>query len=190
MSNAKETIGYRYLVILGIFALLTWVVAYVPTGVRADSSPGKQRSPNYGHGKATHDFVGGALHGLLRSQKELGLSKEQSGKIKTIATDYTKSRIQGEADVKLAELDIRTRILDEKAELPSIEAALRKSESARTALRLDGVKALRAAAAVLTPDQREKWHQDRKERREAAKRGKGHREGPRITPHDLPKREG
>ena len=189
MSNATKRISSWFSVLLALGALLTWV-ACVPTDVRADAGPGMQRGPNYGHGKAMHDFAGRALHGLLRNQKELGLSKEQSSKIKVIATDYAKSRIQGEADVKLAELDVRTRILDEKAELPSIEAALRKSESTRTALRLEGVKALRAATAVLTPEQREKWHQIMQERREEATRGKGHKEGFRMIPHDLPKGEG
>jgi len=191
MFNAKETTSYRYLVILGIFALLAWW-AYVAPDVRADSGQGMQRGPNYGHGRAMHDFVGNALHGLLRHQKELGLSEEQSSKIKAMATDYTKSRIQREADIKLAELDVRTRIFDQKAELSSIEAALKKSENARTALRLEGVKALRAAAAILTPEQREKWHQSMKMDRHGAgaqKEGE-YRDGSRRTPHDLPKREG
>ncbi len=105
MSNAKEEISSWYLVILGICALLTWWV-YVAPDVGADSGPGIQRGPHYGHGRAMHDFVGDALHGLLRNQKELGLSEEQSSKIKAIATGYAKSRIQREADVKLAELDV------------------------------------------------------------------------------------
>ena len=158
--------------------------------------------PKYGHGRRMHDFVGGALHGLLRHQKELVLSEEQTGKIKAIATDYEKSRIQKEADVKLAELDVRTRIHDEKAEMSSIESALRKSETARTALRLDSVKTWRAATAILTPEQKEKWHRIMEEKREASAWGKGYRdkdkgkggdkekEGHGMNPPDQPEREG
>jgi periplasmic protein CpxP/Spy len=156
MSNAKVTVNSWYLVVLSICALLTGVL-YVGD-VLADSGPGIQRSL-HGRGRAMHDFVGAALHGLMRYEKELGLSEGQSSKVRTIATEYAKSRIRGEADLKLAELDVRTLIFNEKTELPAIKSALRKSESARTALRLEGVKALRAAAAVLTPEQREKWHQ-------------------------------
>lgn len=115
------------------------------------------------------DFVGHSLHGLLRHKKELGLSEEQRAKIKAIATDYTKTRIREEADLKLAEVDVRTLVHDEKADLPAIETAMKKSESAHTALRLEGVKALRAAAAVLAPEQHEKWRAMRIERH-----GRGH----------------
>jgi Spy/CpxP family protein refolding chaperone len=174
MSNATKRISSRFSFLLALGALLTWV-ACIPTDVWANAGPGMERGPNYGHGKGMHDFVGKALHGLLRNQKELGLSKEQSSKIKTIATDYAKSRIQEQADVKLAELDVRTRIFDEKTELSSIEAALQKSASAHIALRLEGVKALRAATAILTPEQREKWHQSSMNKHEGETGWKGHK---------------
>jgi Spy/CpxP family protein refolding chaperone len=184
MTNAKTTTRYRYLTVLGIFTLLA-SLAYFASDVRADVRKGS----GYGHGGARRDFVGMALNGLMRHQKELGLSEEQDGKIKTIATDYKKTRIQKVADVKLAELDVQTRIHDQKADLPSIEAAMRKSETARTALRLEGVKAFRAAMTVLTPEQKEKWHQIM-EGREGAGRGKGSMERYRMNPHDQPMREG
>jgi Spy/CpxP family protein refolding chaperone len=137
-----------------------------------------------------HDMVGHALHGLIRSQKELGLSAEQETKIKAIALEHEKHRIQSEADIKLAELDVRTDVFNEKVELPTIETALQKSESARTAMRLEGVKALRAATAVLTPAQREKWRQETMSKHEsgAGRRGYGH--APMMKPHDGPEEEG
>jgi len=199
MSNSKAVVRYRYFVILGIFALLAWW-AYAAPNVGANAGTGMKNGPQYGHGRGMHDFVGGALHGMLRHQKDLVLSEEQSSKIKAIATDYEKSRIQKEADVKLAELDVRTRIHDEKAEMSSIESALRKSETARTALRLDSVKAWRAATAILTPEQKEKWHRIMEERREASAWGKGYRdkdkgkekdrEGHGMISPDVPEREG
>ena len=193
MSDAKSVVRYPYLIIFGIFALLAcW--AYAAPDARANAGPGMHGNPKYGHGRGMHDFVGGALHGLLRHQTELVLSEEQTGKIKAIVTDYEKSRIQKEADVKLAELDVRERIHDEKAELSSIESALRKAETARTAMRLGGVKAFRAATALLTPEQKVKWHQIMEEKREAATHGKGFKERSRMTPqggsHDQPMKEG
>jgi Spy/CpxP family protein refolding chaperone len=164
MSN---TISSRFSVMLAIGALLTWIVC-VPAEVRADPRPGMMRGGHSMHGGAAPDFVGHSLHGLLRHKKDLGLSAEQSAQIKAIATDYTKTRIREEADLKLAEVDVRTLVRDEKAELPAIETAMKKSESAHTALRLEGVKALRTATAVLTPEQHEKWRAIRMER---------HREG-------------
>jgi len=201
MSNTKEKIGSWYLVVLSICALLTGML--YANDVRADAGPGMERGPHDGHckmkgphdgpGRGMHDFVGHALHSLLRDKKDLDLSEEQSSKIKSIATDYEKSRIRGEADVKLAELDVRTRMFDPKAEMSSIESALKKSESAHTVLRLDGVKAMRAATAVLTPEQREKWHQSRMHRmmhRDGAGMGeREHRDGQSAYPHDPPKGE-
>ena len=108
------------------------------------------------------------------------MSEEQRAKIKAIATDYAKTRIREEADLKLAEVDVRTLVHDEKAELPTIETAMKKSESAHTALRLEVVKALRAAAAVLTPEQHEKWRAIRMERHREGygSREKADRRGP------------
>src|SRR3989454_12173720 len=116
------------------------------------------------HGRAMHDFVGHSLHRLLRHGKDVGLSQEQRAKIKAITTDYTKTRIREEADLKLAEVDVRRLVHDQKADLSAIETAMKKSESTHTALRLDGVKALRAVAAALTPEQREKWRAIRMDR--------------------------
>ncbi|HLG43643.1 MAG TPA: hypothetical protein VI337_01370, partial [Nitrospirales bacterium] len=95
-----------------------------------------------------------------------------------IATEYTKTRIRDKAAAKLAEVDVRTLVRDEKADLSAIETAMKKAESARTVLRLEGVKTLRAVTAVLTPEQREKWRADMMERhRKTARSGEYGREG-------------
>jgi len=194
MSKMTQAISSRFSVVLAIGVLLTWVVC-IPGEVRADDpSQMMMRGGHPEHGRAMHDFVGHSLHRLLRHGRDLGLSQEQRAKIKAIATDYTKTRIREEADLKLAEVDVRTLIHDEKADLAAIETALKKSESTHTALRLDGVKALRAAAAVLTPEQREKWRAIR-----MARPGERHAEGLHseedrdalmAVPHDLPDKEG
>ena len=177
MSTTTKAISSRLSVILVLGALLTWVVC-VPTEVRADDpSQRMMRGEQPRHqGRAMHDLVGHSLQRLLRYQKDLGLSEEQRARIKAIATDYAKTRIREEADFKLAEVDVRRLVHDQKADLSAIEAAMKKSESAHTVLRLEGVKALRAAAAVLTPEQREKWRASRMERHEE-KQGERHREG-------------
>ena len=201
MYKTMEKPGSWFLVVLSICALLTGML-YV-NDVQADSGPSmkmgyhdghcKMRGRHDGHGRGRHDFVGHALHGLLWDKKDLGLSEEQSSKIKAISTDYAKSRIRGEADFKLAELDVRTRMFDQKADISSIESALKKSEAARIALRLDGVKAMRAATAVLTPEQREKWHEGMRHkmmhRGGTAMGERGHKDGPRAMPHDPPEGE-
>ena len=113
-----------------------------------------------GHGErdfSMHDFIARSLGGLLRHAKDLGLADEQITKLKTLTGDYDKAKIRGEADLKLAELDVQTLIHDEKSDLAAIETAMKKSDAAHTAMRLEGIKTIRAASAILTPEQREKW---------------------------------
>jgi Spy/CpxP family protein refolding chaperone len=177
---------------LALGALLVGGIGLV-TAVRADSGPGHRpmMGPHCDQRQGEmRDLVGHALHGMIRSQKELGLSAEQESKIKAIALEHKKNRIQREADIKLAELDVRTDVFDEKVELPTIETALQKSENARTAMRLEGVKALRAATAVLTPAQREKWRQEMMAKHERGSGRSGYGHGPMLKPHDGPEQEG
>src|SRR5437870_4249568 len=102
MSKMTMTISSQFSLILALGALLTWVVC-VPTEVRADDP--SQRMMRSGqprhHGRVMHDFVGHSLHRLLRHGKDVGLLQEQRAKIKAITTDYTKTRIREEADLKL-----------------------------------------------------------------------------------------
>lgn len=192
MSNATQTKKSRVGLMLALGALLVAGIG-LGTAVRADSGPGHRTM------MGTHcdqrrgesrDFVGRALHGMIRSQKELGLSAEQESKIKAIALEHEKNRIQREADIKLAELDVRTGVFNEKVEIPTIETALHKSEDARTAMRLEGVKALRAATAVLTPPQREKWRQEVKSKHGTGTGRRGYGHGPMMNPHDRSEQEG
>jgi Spy/CpxP family protein refolding chaperone len=192
MFNATLTKKLRVGLMLAIGTLLVGGIG-LATAVRADSGPGhRPMTGSYCDQRRgeMRDLVGHALHGLIQSQKELGLSADQASKIKAIALEHKKHRIQSEADIKLAELDVRTDVFNEKVELPTIETALQKSENARTAMRLEGVKAWRAATAVLTPAQREKWRQEMMSKHEAGAGRRGYGHPPMMTPHDGSEPEG
>jgi len=192
MSNTSKTIRSRIWPMLALGIFLVGGIG-LGTAVQADSGPGHRSmmGPHCDQRRgAMHDFVGHALHGMIRSQKELGLSADQASKIKAIALEHEKSRIRSEADVKLAELDVRTDVFNEKVELPTIEAAIQKSENARTAMRLEGVKALRAANAVLTTAQRDKWRQEMMSKHEAGAGRRGYGHAPMMKSHDGPEPEG
>jgi Spy/CpxP family protein refolding chaperone len=109
------------------------------------------------HHRHKRDFVGHALGSLLHQRQDLNLSDEQVQKLKSLKLDYARTRIRGTAEIKLAEVDVRALMFDGQADLGAIEAAVRKAESAKTALRLEGIKTMRAATAVLSPEQWEKW---------------------------------
>ena len=176
MSKTANAISSRLTVTLALGAVLTWMVC-IPPQVLDYQSPGVMRGHSEYRG-AIPDVAGHSLHRLLRHKKDLGLTEEQSAKLKALSADYAKTRIREEADFKLAEVDVRTLVREEKADLSAIETAMKKAESARTVLRLDGVKTLRAATAVLTPEQREKWRASMMERHQkTAQSGEHGREG-------------
>ena len=187
MMRLHSRTRFLGLLILGV---LLASGAGAPLSLHAEPMEGMKKSAQAEHDRATHDFVGHFLGGVLHHAKDLGLSEDQVSKLKGLSTDYEKARIRGEADLKLAEVDVQSLVHDDKAELSAIEAAVRKSEAAHTALRLDGIKAVRAATAILTPEQREKWRASRAARH-GAEGGKGeYREGTQAVPHDSTKKGG
>lgn len=190
MSNKPITKRSRWWMSLTLGGLLVAGVGLAAI-VQADPGPRHKMDRRCDTNRSGgHDVVGHALRGMIRSGEVLGLSADQESKIKAIALAHQKSRIQGEANVRLAELDVRTGLFNEKVELATLESALQKSESARTSMRLEGVKSLRAATAVLTPEQREKWrHQVMSGHKGGAGR-KGYGRGPIEDRHDRPERQG
>jgi Spy/CpxP family protein refolding chaperone len=134
------------------------LVIGVPGFVQAepDKEKGMSRGSHSDHERSAHSFVDQIFHMLFHQSKELGLTDEQKTKLKALSTDYEKTKIRGEADLKLAEVDVQTLAHDEKADMAAIEAAVRKSEAAHSNLRIEGIKTVRAAFAVLTPEQKQK----------------------------------
>jgi len=131
----------------------------LPAFVQAEPTQGMQRGYESGHRRGGPDrshMVGHTIFSLLRHAKDLSLSDEQVTKLKSLMTEYKKTRIVDKADVKLAHVDVRALVHDEKADMAAIEGAVHKLEVAKTKMLLDGIRALRAASATLTPEQREK----------------------------------
>jgi periplasmic protein CpxP/Spy len=134
----------------------------VASFVQAESDDGMHYEGMYqgSHASSHHDahhFVDQTFHSLFRHAKDLGLSEEQITKLKTQRVAHEKTRIRGGSDMQLAEIDVMTLAHDEKAKMSDIENAVRKSEMAHANLRIEAIKTLREAFAVLTPEQRDKW---------------------------------
>jgi DNA-binding response OmpR family regulator len=116
-----------------------------------DSGGGYQRTDN-----ENDEFVLNMLQSLLNRKNEFELSKEQTAKLESLLIEYEEARLACEAEFMVAELHVQTLAQDDQTPQAEIEAALRNSERAQTTVRLEGLKALQAAEAVLSLEQRQK----------------------------------
>jgi periplasmic protein CpxP/Spy len=101
-----------------------------------------------------HGGAGHLIRHLLKHEKDLGLSAEQVTKLKDTQLNLDKSRIKMEADIQVAERELKALTEDEKTDMSAIESKLRQSEDVQIGLRLLSIKTRREVMALLTPDQR------------------------------------
>jgi len=109
----------------------------------------------YGAGKI-HNSTGHLLRHLLKHKQGIGLTAEQVAKLKDMQLDLDKTRIKTEADIQVAERELKAMTEDEKSDLGAVEAKLKQSGDLQVGLRMVSIKARRAVLALLTPEQRAK----------------------------------
>jgi Spy/CpxP family protein refolding chaperone len=125
-----------------------------------------------GHGMGMmHSSAGHLIRHLLKHEKEIGLTEDQVKKLKDIQLNLDKTRIKSEADIQVAERELKALTDDEKSDLKAVEAKLRQSEDMQVALRMTSIKTRRDVLALLTPEQRAK------EKAEHEKMMQQHKEG-------------
>jgi Spy/CpxP family protein refolding chaperone len=135
-----------------------------------------------GHGMGMmHSSTGHLIRHLLKHEKEIGLTDEQVTKLKSMQLDLDKLRIKSEADIQIAERELKALVDDEKSDLGAIEGKLKQSEDFQISLRLASIKARRDVLALLTPEQRgkekaehDKMMQQHKERAAGSGTGSPH----------------
>ena len=119
-------------------------------GVGGHSSMG-----GYGAGMM-HNSTGYLIRHLLKNEQEIGLTAEQVTKLKDMQLNLDKTRIKTEADIQVAEREVRALTEDEKSDLGAVEAKLKQSHDLQVGLRMVSIKARRDVLALLTPEQRAK----------------------------------
>jgi Spy/CpxP family protein refolding chaperone len=132
-----------------------------PEGEYGGHGGSYEKGSRHGMGAAMMEMMmhGGAGHlirHLLKHEKEIGLSADQVTKLKEMQLNLDKSRIKMEADIQVAERELKALTEEEKTEMGAIESKLKQSEDVQIALRLLSIKTRRDAMALLTPDQRAK----------------------------------
>lgn len=119
--------------------------------------------PSYGHGGG-HGYGKGMMHSgtghlirhLLHHEKALGLTADQVAKLKDIQLGLDKTRIKAEAEIQIAERELKALTDDDKTDLGAIEAKLKQSEDLQIGLRMTSIKTHREVMGLLTPEQRAK----------------------------------
>jgi len=152
--NGKVLAGMAAVFLMcGFFALSAW----------SDEMAGNPRGHGKDHGgrgsygmAGHHEGTGHYLRHLLMHQKEIGLTEEQVAKLKAIQLDLDKTRIKAEADIAIAEREVRALLEDDKSDLSAIESKIKQSESLEASLRITAIKAKRDAKGLLSPEQRQK----------------------------------
>lgn len=119
---------------------------------------GKEGHAGGGHGMGgmMHSSAGHLIRHLLKHEKDIGLTAEQVAKLKDIQLNLDKTRIKAEADIQVAERELKALTDDEKSDLGAIEAKLKQSEDMQVGLRLTSIKTKRDVLGLLTPEQRAK----------------------------------
>jgi periplasmic protein CpxP/Spy len=133
----------------------------------ADARGGHASGHGYGYGHGSH--TSHYLKHLLRHKKEIGLTEDQVGKIRTLNLEWDKPRIKSLADIQIAEREAAALSHDQKGDITAIEAKLKDAAMQEVALRMTALKTRRDAMNVLTPEQREK-EKTEQERRMSHKR--------------------
>ena len=154
--------GTRTLVTLSIASVFALTVGMATAWA---NEPGYGRE---GHGGGGHSSMGGygagmmhnstghLIRHLLKHEQDIGLTAEQVTKLKEMQLNLDKVRIKTEADIQVAERELKALTEDEKSDLGAIEAKLKQSGDLQVGLRMTSVKARRDVYALLTPEQRAK----------------------------------
>lgn len=171
----------RTLVTVGMASAMTLALSL--SGAQAnDYGYGKEghagggHSAMGGHGMGMmHSSTGHLIRHLLKHEKEIGLTGDQVAKLKEMQLNLDKTRIKSEADIQVAERELRSLLEDEKSDLGAVEAKLKQSEDLQVGLRMASFKARRDVLALLSPEQRAKEKAEHEKMMQQHKdKGKGH----------------
>ncbi|MBH0188255.1 MAG: hypothetical protein HP493_05200 [Nitrospira sp.] len=110
---------------------------------------------DYGKGMM-HSGTGHLIRHLLKHEKDIGLTADQVAKLKDFQLSLDKVRIKAEAEIQIAERELKSLTDDDKSDVAAIEMKLKQSEDLQILLRLTAIKMRREVMAMLTPEQREK----------------------------------
>jgi len=103
---------------------------------------------------------------IAQMQKQLGLSDEQTGKIKGIESKYAPQREAIQKRIKPLREDLRKLSEMDEPDMSAVRQKLQEIGAARTDLRILLLQERVETRHVLTPDQKKKWDDEQRKHRE------------------------
>jgi hypothetical protein len=93
---------------------------------------------------------------MLRNREKLGLTGEQTRNLERLRTDFEKESIRKDADLRVAEMDLKSLREGQSVDMSKVEGKVREIERIRADLRLARIRAIEKGKEQLTADQRKK----------------------------------
>ncbi len=95
-------------------------------------------------------------HPMWTNLAGLGLDEKQKDAVKALQTKTMKEMIRKKADAQIADLELKGLLEKDPVDMKAVEAAVKKSESFRTAMYLTHISAHEELKTILTPEQRKR----------------------------------
>lgn len=125
---------------------------------------------------------GPLLSFMLNMKDQLGLSLQQVQTLRDLRVAFEKEAIQRGAEIRVAEVELREALAQERVDLARAETLIRKIAGLRAELRLARVRTLEKGKGVLTPEQLEKFREAGHQMARGGMGGPGGMGGGRMGP--------
>jgi Spy/CpxP family protein refolding chaperone len=143
------------LVKTGCFVVLSLtIVLGLACSALAQSSTAESRATGNSTGNGINDLI--LVSFILDHERELKLSAQQVQNLAAIRAEFQKQALKKRAELQVAELELDELRAKTPVDLGAVEAKIKQSDALKTELRIDSIKAVEAARAKLSPEQRTK----------------------------------
>jgi Spy/CpxP family protein refolding chaperone len=103
------------------------------------------------------DMMGGGMMGqCIKNADKIGLSEEQKKKVTPLHQEMQKKQIRFQADLKIAQLEMKEIMEPKDFDIEKAKAAMKKTEDIKTAHHLEMLKAMKEVRSVFTDEQYKK----------------------------------
>jgi Spy/CpxP family protein refolding chaperone len=110
-----------------------------------------------GHMDKGHmDMMGDMMGMCIKNADKIGLSEEQTKKINPLHTEMQKKQIRFQADLKIAQLEMKEIMEPKDFDIEKAKAAMKRAEEIKTAHHLDMLVAMKEVRSVFTEEQYKK----------------------------------